>query len=151
MAPSEPAPPPEPVAPPPPREQPCVVDSRTIEQIDFELYISYGAVSGWAVFRDKQHRFCGTNGHLTIKKIVTASERHTVYDTPTTSHDENVPVESEETVKSVSFKASEFQDIKMRNGTLVYGLPLEIPGSELKRDDVAILEWRSFAVKKKVY
>ena len=137
---AQPAAPSTPEKPEPP---PCIVEARLIQSIDWRLRLKYGALSGEVLFVDKDGRYCATTGSFTLRKVVKTTETKTVYDTPTTSHEEEVEGESEETIRSVSFAPKDFDEFTASGGR-GFSLPVSVRTSDVKKGDTVILEWRSF-------
>ena len=126
---------------------PCVADSATIDGIDAKLGSYYGSLVAYVGFRNKQGDLCATKGVLTIHKEVAEEETKTIYDTPTTSHEETHTVKKERSVKTLTFTPADFENLSERGGPY-NGLAVRLSPADFKPGETAIIEWREFRVKK---
>ena len=61
-----------------------------------------------------------------------------------------VPVVKERTVKTLSFSPDDFEAMTLKNKDEIFALPIHLDPDEVKKDDMILLEWRSFKEREEV-
>jgi hypothetical protein len=120
------------------------ISPNAIESIYFNIYLSLGTVNGYVIFYDKDGRPHATNGRVSLAKETTYYEQEPVIG----GKYKTIKKTDEKQLKDIVFKASDFRVMKLKGGDKIYALPIVLSETDVKKEDVIILNWYNFESRK---